>query len=113
MTAPESSPAFNLPSLSLSLRTLFTGFLAVIGLGMLMSGAQILLTHGMADGEFGVSRNDIVFSYYGNRNGSRMAEKLAGTMKDKASVADRAKLIEWIKAGSPRERWAPGTRRTP
>ena len=107
MTAPESSPAFNLPSLSLSLRTLFTGFLAVIGLGLLMSGAQILLTHGMADGEFGVSRNDIVFSYYGNRNGSRMAEKLAGTMKDKASVADRAKLIEWIKAGSPRERWAP------
>ncbi len=105
MTKPPRRIVLNLPSLSLSLRVLFTGFLVVIALGLAMSGVQILLTHGMADGKFGVSRDDIVFSYYGNRSDSRMAGKLAGTMKDKASMADKARIIEWIERGSPKEQW--------
>ena len=40
---------------ALPVRTLFTGYLLVIGLGLMMSFAQILLTHGMADGELGLS----------------------------------------------------------
>ena len=39
-----------------------------MGVGILMSLAQILLTHGMADGEIGVSVDDVVYSYHGNRN---------------------------------------------
>ena len=97
--------ALNLPSLSLSLRVLFTGFLVVIGVGMAMSGLQIFLTHGMADGEFGVSRDDIVYSYYGDRSDSRLAAKLAGTMSDKANTADKAAIIKWVEGGSEREYW--------
>ena len=52
--------------LSLTNRVLFSGFLFVIGIGLLMSGLQILLTHGMADGEPGLSKKDIVYSFYGN-----------------------------------------------
>jgi hypothetical protein len=88
-----------------SLRVLFTGFLIVIGVGMLMAALQIFLTHGMADGKFGVSRDDVVFSYYGDRSDSRMAAKLAGTMSDKASTADKATIIEWVEAGSPEDEW--------
>ena len=55
-----------LPDLPLPMRSLFTGYPLVVGVGLLMSGAQILLTHGMADGEFGISVDDIVYSYYGN-----------------------------------------------
>jgi hypothetical protein len=102
---PRAAP-LNLPSLGLSLRVLFTGFLVVIGVGIAMSGLQVLLTHGMADGEFGISRDDIVYSYYGNRSDSRMAAKLAGTMKDKADTADRARIIQWIESGSPEDQWA-------
>ena len=49
-----------LPDLALPMRSLFTGYLLVVGVGLLMAGAQILLTHGMADGEFGISVDDIV-----------------------------------------------------
>lgn len=95
----------NLPSIGLSLKVLFSGYLCVIGFGMAMSGLQILLTHGMADGSLGLSLDDIVYSYYGNRGGSLLEAKLQGTMKDKASFEDRATIVKWVQSGSPREDW--------
>ena len=97
--------ALNLPGLSLSLRVLFTSYLIVISVGLAMAGLQILFTHGMADGKFGLSKDDVVYSYYGDRGGSRLEVKLEGTMKDKASVADRAAIVKWVQTGSPRARW--------
>jgi len=88
-----------------ALRALFTGYLIVIGIGLLMSFVQILLTHGMADGRFGLSVTDIVYSYYGNREGSRLEAKLQGSMKLMASTHDRAEIIKWVRAGSPRDEW--------
>ncbi len=88
-----------------ALRALFTGYLVVIGLGLLMSFAQILLTHGMADGRFGLSLDDIVYSYYGNREGSRIEAKLQGSMKLMASEEDRAAIIKWVRMGAPLEGW--------
>ena len=70
--------------LSLTNRVLFSGFLIVIGIGLLMSGLQILLTHGMADGEPGLLKKDIVYSFYGNRSGSKLETALNGKMKSKA-----------------------------
>lgn len=97
----------NLPSIALPLRALFTGYLLVTGLGLLMAGAQILLTHGMADGKFGVSIDDIVYSYYGDRGNSRLEAKLNGSMKDKASVGVRTKIIQWVQNGAPEQEWQP------
>jgi hypothetical protein len=94
-----------LSKVDLSLKTLFTGYLVTIGLGLLMSFAQILFTHGMADGEFGLSVKDIVYSYYGNREGSKLEAKLQGSMKLFASEEVRADLVAWARAGSPKERW--------
>lgn len=88
-----------------ALKMLFSGYLITIGLGLLMSFAQILLTHGMADGELGLSVKDIVYSYYGNREGSKLESKLQGSMKIFASEAVKADLIEWTRAGSPRAQW--------
>jgi hypothetical protein len=97
--------ALNLPSLSTSLRVLFTGFLVVMGVGMGMAGLQIFMTHGMADGKFGVSKDDVVYSYYGDRSDSRIAAKLDGTMADKADTADKAAIIKWVETGSDRGLW--------
>jgi len=49
---------------------LFTGYLSIVAIGYLMALVQILFTHGMADGQFGLSVDDIVYSYYGKRSGS-------------------------------------------
>jgi hypothetical protein len=94
-----------LSRIDLPLRTLFTGYLIVIGLGLMMSFAQILFTHGMADGELGLSVDDIVYSYYGNREGSRLETKLQGSMKLMANEQDRATLIKWVRQGSPEDQW--------
>lgn len=95
----------NLPSLGLSVRVLFTGFLLVIGFGLSMAGAQILFTHGMADGKIGLSLDDIVYSYYGNRNNSKLESKLNGSMKDKAPPEDRLEIIKWARNGAPVDQW--------
>ncbi len=97
-----------LADLSLPLKSLFTGYLLVIGLGLLMAGAQIMLTHGMADGKVGLSIDDIVYSYHGNHDGgnsSKLEAKLNGSMKENASPEDRLMLIKWAREGAAESEW--------
>lgn len=101
----ENINPFNLPVLKTPVKVLFTGYLLVMGIGILMAVAQIMLTHGMADGKFGVSVDDIVYSYHGNRNSSKLEVKLNGSMKDKASDEDRTKLVKWAREGAPLTHW--------
>lgn len=95
----------SLPHLPLPWRVLFSGYLLVVSAGLLMAGLQILLTHGMADGKLGLSVDDVVYSYYGNRGNSRLEAKLDGTMKDKANEQDRATIVKWVRDGATREEW--------
>ncbi len=90
----------NLCSQGLSSKALFTGYLTVVAVGYLMALVQILFTHGMADGEFGLSRDDIVFSYYGNRSGSVLENKLNGSMSAMAPEEERRKIIHWVHKGA-------------
>ncbi len=105
MKQPNKTTWLNLPSMGLSIRMLFTGYLLAIGFGLIMAGAQILLTHGMADGKLGLSIDDIVYSYYGNRGNSKLESKLNGSMKDKAPEEIRSKLIHWARDGASEEKW--------
>jgi len=91
--------------LNLPLKALFTGYLLAIGLGLLMAGTQIMLTHGMADGKFGLSVDDIVYSYYGDRTGSKLESKLNGTMKDNAPPEVRLDIIKWVRNGATQAGW--------
>ena len=79
----------NLPNMPAPVKALFSGYLLVVGVGLFMAGLQIMLTHGMADGKIGLSKNDIVYSYYGDPSGSKLASKLNGSMKDKAPLEVR------------------------
>lgn len=97
-----------LQKLNLPLKALFTGYLLAIGLGLLMAGAQIMLTHGMADGKFGLSVDDIIYSYHGNHDGpnaSKLESKLFGSMKDNAPPEFRLALLKWADAGAPVSEW--------
>lgn len=95
----------NLTSLAMPVKVLFTGYLMAIGVGLMMAGLQIMLTHGMADGKFGLSVDDIVYSYYGNRSNSKLEAKLNGSMKDKAPPAERLEIIKWVHNGASKEEW--------
>jgi hypothetical protein len=97
-----------LQNLTLPLKALFTGYLLAIGLGLLMAGAQIMQTHGMADGKFGLSVDDIIYSYHGNHDGpnaSKLESKLFGSMKDNAPPEVRMALLKWADAGAPASEW--------
>lgn len=101
----NNAPATGLPHLSLPIRTLYTGYILVIGIGLLMAGAQILLTHGMADGKFGISIDDIVYSYYGDRSNSKLETKLNGSMRDKAPENVKREIIMWAQTGASQAEW--------
>jgi hypothetical protein len=90
----------NLVSFGLSIKLLFTGYLTTIAAGYVMALIQILFTHGMADGKFGLSLDDIVYSYYGDRSGSVLESKLNGSMKLNAPDQERFKLIQWVRDGA-------------
>jgi hypothetical protein len=82
------------------IKVLFTGYLITVGIGYFFALIQILLTHGMADGKFGLSIDDIVYSYYGNRSGTVLEQKLNGSMKNNASEQQRFNIIQWDRDGA-------------
>lgn len=97
----------NLPNLPTPVKVLFSGYLLAIGLGLCMAGLQIMQTHGLADGKPGLSLDDIVYSYYGNRNGSTLESKLNGSMKKMGTPEARFEIIKWIHDGAPATKWEP------
>ncbi|MDX8396225.1 MAG: hypothetical protein R8K22_07425 [Mariprofundaceae bacterium] len=93
----------DLTTISKPLKVLFTSYLIIVGVGYIMGFTQILMTHGMADGKFGLSVKDVIYSYYGNRTGSLIETKLKGSMAVNASLQDRTKIIEWVRNGADEE----------
>ena len=85
------------------IKVLFTGYLCTVGIGYLFALIQILFTHGMADGKFGLSVDDIVYSYYGNRSGTVLETQLNGPMKENAPDQERFKIMEWVRNGADSE----------
>ncbi len=90
----------SLRQLDTPVKVLFTGYLTTVAVGYLFALIQILFTHGMADGKFGLSIDDIVYSYYGNRSGTVLETKLNGSMKDNASEHERFVIMQWIRDGA-------------
>jgi hypothetical protein len=102
---PSNMTWLNLPNMPAPIKALFTGYLLVVGVGLMMAGLQIMMTHGMADGKVGLSKNDIVYSYYGDRTHSLLENKLNGSMKANAPDEVRADIIKWVHKGAPKDDW--------
>lgn len=96
----------SLKNLETPVKVLFTGYLTTVAIGYLVALIQILFTHGMADGKFGLSIDDIVYSYYGNRSGTVLETKLNGSMKDNASEQERFIIMQWVRDGAERDEYA-------
>lgn len=88
-------------------KVLFTGYLTAVAFGYFFAIVQILFTHGMADGKFGLSVDDIVYSYYGNRSGTVLETKLNGSMKDNATEHERFVIMQWVREGAEELEFEP------
>ena len=104
---PTNFAWLNLPNLPASIKVLFIGYLLATGLGLSLAGLQIMLTHGMADGKPGLSIDDIVYSYYGDRTGSKLEGKLNGSMREMGTPEVRLDIIKWVRNGAPQAEWEP------
>ena len=82
-------------------KLLYTGFLLLMGSGYLMALVFLYTSHEGHDGKPGVSIEDVVDNYYGNRSGTRLEAALRGPMAGYLEQSeDRSEIVAWLKDGA-------------
>lgn len=85
---------------SLDERLLYTCFLALMGIGYLMGVTYIFMNDAGRDGKRGLSVEDIVYNYYGNRSGTRLETAIRGPMAGFIDENSRHQIVAWLKSGA-------------
>lgn len=87
--------------ISVSERILNTVFLLTIGLGYLAALANLYYTHQGLDGKAGLSVEDVVISYHGGNNETRLGTAINGIMKPNLKyLSDKDVILQWIHNGA-------------
>jgi hypothetical protein len=86
--------------LPISMRTLFTGALLVLGLAYLFAGIYVFAAHSAADGLPGLSVDDIKITYSGSAETTPLEKALMGPMSGMLPDRERAALLSWIRDGA-------------
>lgn len=94
-------PYARFKDISVSERILNTVFLLTIGIGYLMALANLYYTHTGLDGKAGLSIEDVVISYHGSSNETRLGTAINGIMKSNlTNLSDKDVILQWIKHGA-------------
>lgn len=83
----------------LSIRTLFTGTLVVLGLGYAFGMLHVYNSHASRDGNPGFSAQDLVIAYSGNSEATKLEAALTGPMSGMLSQEDTGKIVGWVRSG--------------
>jgi len=94
--------------LPISMRTLFTGALLVLGLGYIFAMLYIFAAHSAADGKPGLSVDDIKITYSGSKETTPLEKALRGPMSGMLPQKDLATMLEWIRAGADKKAYTAG-----
>jgi len=94
--------------LPVSMRTLFTSALLVLGMGYLFATLYIFAAHSGADAQPGLSVDDIKVTYSGSKETTPLESALRGPMSGMLPQADLAVLLEWIRTGATKKDFAAG-----
>jgi hypothetical protein len=90
---------FHYSELPLSVRTLYTSTLLVLGLGYIFAMIQIYEVDAGRDGRPGLTAEDIAISYRGNRTATRLESALKGPMSGMLPADDGSAIIGWVRSG--------------
>jgi hypothetical protein len=83
--------------ISVSERILNTVFLLTIGLGYMAALANLYYTHQGLDGKAGLSFEDVVISYHGSKNKTRLGTAIQGIMEPNLKYkSDKDVILKWI-----------------
>lgn len=87
--------------ISTSERILNTVFLLTIGLGYIVALINMYYTHQGRDGKPGLSINDIVITYHGSSNQTRLGTAINGIMEPNLKYkSDKEVILRWIQTGA-------------
>ena len=87
--------------ISVSERILNTVFLLTIGLGYMMALTNMYFTHQALDGKAGLSVEDVVISYHGTSDQTRLGTAINGIMKTNLRyIGDKDVILRWIHNGA-------------
>lgn len=88
-----------------SMRFLFTGTLLVIGMGYLFGLIYVYAQDASRDGKPGISVDDIIISYSGSSEGTKLEAALLGPMSAMLPVGDSTQIVRWIKSGAEKSEY--------
>ena len=88
--------------LPISRRVLYTGVLLVLGLGYIFGLLYLYASDSGRDGVPGLSVQDIVISYSGTTEGTRLESALRGPMSSMLGQTDLVSMLSWVQAGAGR-----------
>jgi len=94
--------------LPISMRTLFTGALLVVGLGYLFAALYVFAAHSGADGRPGLSVEDIKITYSGSNETTVLESALQGPMSGMLPAKDLEILLKWIRDGASKRSYSEG-----
>jgi len=89
--------------LPISMRTLFTGALLVVGLGYVFAMLYVFAAHSSADGKPGLSVDDIKITYSGSTETTPLEKALRGPMSGMLPQKDSAAMLDWIRNGADKK----------
>jgi hypothetical protein len=90
---------FHYSEFPLSMRTLFTGTLIVLGIGYLFAMLHLYNSHAGRDGSPGLSLEDIAIAYSGNKEATKLEAALMGPMSGMLPTGEKGSVIGWVRRG--------------
>ena len=96
---------FHTKGFPLSLRTLFTGTLLVLGLAYLFAMLHVYNSHAGRDGLPGLSVQDLQIAYSGSKEATKMEAALIGPMSGMLPNDERGSIIGWIHRGADEQEY--------
>lgn len=88
---------------TLNEKFLYTSFLLLAGIAYLMALTYLYTSYEDIDGIPGLSVEDIVENYYGNRSGTRLESAIRGPMSSHLDNNQRNLIVEWLKSGAQKK----------
>lgn len=97
----RGTPYRRFKDISVSERILNTVFLLTVGIGYLAALANLYYTHQGLDGKSGLSFEDVVISYHGANDKTRLETAITGIMKSNLKYSsDQDVILKWIHNGA-------------
>jgi len=90
---------FHYSEFPLSMRTLFTGTLIVLGIGYLFAMLHIYNSHAGRDGNPGLSVEDVAIAYSGSKEATRLEAAMMGPMSGMLPTDERGTIAGWVHRG--------------